>query len=401
VKLLFSFLLPGAILGAAALAVNAPQFFPSSFAAFLHFLPGVVLTAGVGLALLFRRGRAVLAFAALVIVYEVLQRFGPDAAASGAARFACDATALLLPLNLAAIAVSRERSVLSAHGFWWLAAIVAQPALVALLWLTYHPGLATALEHVWRPRLAGGLHVSQPAQLAFVVGLAVTAVAWLWRRAAAENALVWALLAGFLACENAAAPTASSAYLSAGALVLLVAVIEGAFSLAYRDPLTGLPTRRALDDALARMHGTYAVAMADIDHFKAINDRHGHDVGDQVLRMVASRLAAAPRARAFRYGGEEFALLFAGTARAEALTVLESLRREVAEARFTLRGEDRPKKKPKQPQRPVQAAVQIAVTISIGAAEGGGRGARPEAALRAADQALYRAKRAGRNRVVG
>src|SRR2546421_12493897 len=82
--------------------------------------------------------------------------------------------------------------------------------------------------------------------------------------------------------------------------------------MAYQDSLTQLPARRALNEALLRLGSQYTVGMVDVDHFKRINDSHGHDVGDQVLKMVAARLAqVGGGGRAYRYGGEEFAVIFA------------------------------------------------------------------------------------------
>src|SRR5439155_477780 len=79
--------------------------------------------------------------------------------------------------------------------------------------------------------------------------------------------------------------------LATGALILIVAVVEASYHMAYQDSLTGLPARRALNEALLRLGGHYTVAMLDVDHFKRINDHHGHDVGDQVLKMIAAKLA--------------------------------------------------------------------------------------------------------------
>lgn len=81
--------------------------------------------------------------------------------------------------------------------------------------------------------------------------------------------------------------------------------------MAYQDELTSLPGRRALKEYLLKLGSEYTIAMFDIDHFKKFNDTHGHDVGDQVLRMVASKLATVSgRGKSFRYGGEEFTLVF-------------------------------------------------------------------------------------------
>jgi diguanylate cyclase (GGDEF)-like protein len=177
-------------------------------------------------------------------------------------------------------------------------------------------------------------------------------------------------------------------------------VVEGSHALAFRDALTGLPSRRAFDDALRRLDGPCAIAMADVDHFKSVNDRHGHDVGDQVLRMVARVLEDVGHGgRAFRYGGEEFALLFPAKTAADCAGALEERRAAVEAASFTLRAPDRPRKKPKQPARR-GSPNRLAVTISIGVAERTATDVPPDAVVQAADDALYRAKEAGRNRVV-
>jgi diguanylate cyclase (GGDEF)-like protein len=155
----------------------------------------------------------------------------------------------------------------------------------------------------------------------------------------------------------------------------------------------------AFEEALSTLSGRYAIAMVDIDYFKKVNDDYGHDVGDQVLRFIATRVAGTDGARAFRFGGEEFALIFPNTSRGEALSALEEKRREIANDPFALRGDDRPKKRPKRVEPRSVGPQRLTIKVSAGVAEQGGRLLKPEEVLRAADEALYRAKRAGRNRV--
>ena len=213
-----------------------------------------------------------------------------------------------------------------------------------------------------------------------------------------------ALAASLLALgHGGSAPGAQSTYyLAVAGLALGVSLVENAFALAFEDGLTGLPARRSLDEALLHLGSTYAIAMVDLDHFKKLNDRHGHEVGDQVLQMVAGRLARiGGGGRAFRYGGEEFSVLFRGKSAAAAKPHLEALRRAVAEAAFTVRSPARPRKKPKtgRAKSTHRGTKKVRVTISIGLAERGARHRRPEQVMKAADKALYRSKRAGRNRV--
>ena len=207
-----------------------------------------------------------------------------------------------------------------------------------------------------------------------------------------------------LALSFSTDPGSVNLVLIAAVLTLGLSVMETSYAMAYKDDLTGLPSRRALMRDLDGISGTYSAAMVDVDHFKKFNDRYGHDVGDQVLRMVAARLAkASGGGRAYRYGGEEFTLLFPGKTLQEILPHLKEARRSVEEAVFTLRSWRRPRKKPVDPGAwrgaRKQGPKRLSVTVSIGVADSTGKDPSPEAVLKKADQALYRAKKAGRNRV--
>lgn len=196
------------------------------------------------------------------------------------------------------------------------------------------------------------------------------------------------------------------ALMSTAALTALcISLAHEGFHMAFRDELTGLPGRRALNERLQRMGRVYTLAMADVDNFKAFNDTHGHDVGDQVLRMVAAQLRRVPGGgRAYRYGGEEFTLVFPGKTAAESMPHLESVRRSIEAYQMRLR--DKPVR-PKADQiglrrrggRDVRNARPLRVTVSIGVAERSDALRAPEAVIKAADQALYKAKDEGRNLV--
>lgn len=196
------------------------------------------------------------------------------------------------------------------------------------------------------------------------------------------------------------------ALMSATSLTALcISLAHEGFHMAFRDELTGLPGRRALNERLQRMGRVYALAMADVDHFKAFNDTHGHDVGDQVLRMVAAQLRRVPGGgQAYRYGGEEFTLVFPGKTAAQAMPHLEAVRRAIEAYQMRLR--DKPAR-PKADQigerrrggRGGRASRPLRVTVSIGVAERGDALRAPDAVIKAADLALYKAKDGGRNQV--
>src|SRR5205807_420334 len=162
------------------------------------------------------------------------------------------------------------------------------------------------------------------------------------------------------------------------------------------------PGRRALEERLRSLGERYAIAMIDVDHFKQFNDTHGHNVGDQVLKLVGARLSqVGGGGTAYRYGGEEFSVVFPDRDLAQALPKLEALRGAIERYRMAIRGEDRPKKAAEGSRlRGAGAPEQmLSVTVSIGAAGPAESAPTPHHVIKAADEALYRAKKAGRNRV--
>ena len=169
--------------------------------------------------------------------------------------------------------------------------------------------------------------------------------------------------------------------------------VQMSMELAITDPLTGLYNRRYMEShvtslveqALARGK-PLALLVVDIDYFKAVNDAHGHDAGDDVLREFATRVKKSIRGidLACRYGGEEFVIVMPETDMAVAAIVAERIRRRIAGEPFSIRS----------------GAAALDVTISIGLAALAGVEDTPAHILKRADQALYRAKRDGRNRVV-
>ncbi|WP_255437512.1 GGDEF domain-containing protein [Comamonas flocculans] len=170
----------------------------------------------------------------------------------------------------------------------------------------------------------------------------------------------------------------------------LASAVRHIHALATRDELTGLPNRRYMQEALRvaclsaqRSRRPLLLAQLDLDHFKQINDTHGHAVGDQVLKAFAAAAQKSLRASDVlaRWGGEEFVLMLVDTTPEQGRRLLERLRAAVADAALTLEG-----------------GVRVAVTVSIGVALLGGDEA-CGALLKRSDDALYRAKRLGRDRI--
>lgn len=166
--------------------------------------------------------------------------------------------------------------------------------------------------------------------------------------------------------------------------------LEAAERGAKIDVLTGLPNRRYFDEVLAierprrRANDSLGILMIDIDHFKILNDRFGHSTGDHVLRAVAGAIAQGVRAEdtPARYGGEEFAVLLRRTSAEQAIEVAERIRRSVVQL------------------HPASLGIDEPVTVSVGVAVAGPEQVAIPGLVERADQALYRAKRLGRDRVV-
>ena len=184
-------------------------------------------------------------------------------------------------------------------------------------------------------------------------------------------------------------------------MIILISMIDASFILAYIDELTGIPARRSLDETLLNIPKRIAIAMLDIDHFKKFNDKYGHKTGDQVLRMVGSRLSRAPgNPKVYRYGGEEFTAIFKGKTAKEAFDYMEEFRKILAESDFIIREKDR-KKHTEEDRGKVkrQKKETTKVTVSIGIAEKSSFLNKGDKIIKAADKALYSAKRTGRNKV--
>ncbi len=385
------YLLPGGVLLLAATIVPSLAAFRDSLPALLPVYFYVVFGGGILLAWRFDRSRLVLALLVLALADRALLHGTPSMSR---------AVAFLLPLDLAALSWVSERGLLTPRGQVKLMVLLLQALGVALLSRPELSAAATWLDYAFvESDWLRALGLPQVAVLAFVLAGALVALRFVRHPTALESGSAWALAAALLALLARPAGPAPTIYFTTAALILVVSLVETSHRMAYGDELTGLPGRRALDEALLKLRGRYAIAMVDIDHFKRFNDEHGHDVGDQLLRMVGGRLAdVGGGGKAYRYGGEEFAVLFPGKSVEEAVPYLEALRVRIAVSAFTVRGRRRPRGKPEKP-RASAGRKRVSVTISIGGAEAGRQYPTPERVIEAADAALYRAKKAGRNRL--
>ncbi len=384
---------------AAILLQRVPTLWPIAFA-LVPVYPWTVYVSGFVLGWRFGRGRLVLSLLVLLAADQTLLAWAPaHSYPLGASRAVYDVVALLLPLNVVALAWVPERGLLTVPARLMALAV----ALEALLVFGFnHPRMAPLTAWIDYPFIDAPLGATpQLGLLVFLAGLGVLGLRFLRRPMPTEAGAVWAVVAALVGISAGGGGIASSISFATGGLVLIVSFIETSHGMAYSDDLTGLPARRALNEALTGLTGTFTIAMVDIDHFKRFNDQYGHDVGDQLLRMVGATLSrVGGGGQPYRYGGEEFAVVFDGFTAAQATPHLEALRQTIEVTSFTLRGADRPRRKPETPRPSDEAPrARVSVTVSIGIAEAERGRWTPDEVIRAADEALYRAKHAGRNRI--
>jgi diguanylate cyclase (GGDEF)-like protein len=395
-KRIFSKLIPEVlILGAAASLLTLPALRSTATGAVAVF-PFAVLAAALLLGWRFNRSRLVFAIALLALAEYLLLR-GFETPRD---RVYFHALTFLLPINLALVALLPERGTLTPAGLVRWVLLGVQVMIVVFLAQSFPEKVLGFLTAKLLPaRWTTWTPLRQPAIFAFLAIVVLLAMAW-WREPQSPvRGYFYSLIAVFAALSWPSAGPGQEIWLATAGLILVIAVIEASYMMAYRDGLTELPSRRAMNEALPRLSGQFTVAMVDVDHFKRFNDTYGHDAGDHVLRLVAARLAqASGGGTAYRYGGEEFALVFPGKGQDECVPHLEELRETVETSKFTMRRRFRPRVKPKNDKgRKTRAAIQI--TVSIGVAERNHRHTSPDQVVQAADKALYRAKEAGRNRV--
>nr|WP_243434878.1 MULTISPECIES: GGDEF domain-containing protein [unclassified Pseudomonas] len=380
------------------------EFFISLF----NVLPTLLLLLGGGLCMVYGRQRQLFMLGVVYIAYFLLDTqvdyYRAQHATRPDAALVFHLCCVLLPLLYGMYGIWQERMQplqdLLARGVVLL--IVA--AVATALAQRFPQGLAELLSDVYWPSLHGRwMSLAQLSYFGFVLAFIALVAAYVRQPRPLHAAqlvgllgLLWMLPKVFIL------PHALTVMTSLVMLNLACAVAHEAYQMAFRDELTGLPGRRALNERFERLGQQYVLAMVDVDHFKKFNDSHGHDVGDQVLRMVASQLRrTGGGGKAYRYGGEEFTLVFAGKSVEQCLPHLDAVRQSIEGYAMQLRDRGNRPKDDRQGRgrRSGREAQSVSVTISVGVAERDGERRNPEEVIKGADQALYSAKSGGRNRV--
>jgi diguanylate cyclase (GGDEF)-like protein len=399
-----NFTLPLLILGATFLLASYAPELPEFFVVLKIYAPYFTLGVGLLVALAFKRGRAFFAILSLLTAYTCCRLFFADTLPTDfMSRTVYGALCLFVPVNLLFLIGVHERGAINIYGGRRLAALLILIGIAAAVIFGEYTAVT---DFMYRP-LVDRLPVSaamipQAGVVAMVASLILGVILAVIRGGLIEAALAVSIAAFAAACSVVATSDMFLWFTAAG-MIVAVAVLQDSHRMAFRDELTGLPGRRALNESLMALDGNYTIAMLDVDHLKAFNDKWGHDVGDQVLKLVASRIQrVGGGGKAYRYGGEEFTVVFPGKRLTDALARLDALRRNIEGYKLRIRSRPRPAQgvgaSASQAESPL-FNEWISVTVSAGIAERAERQMTPEDVIRAADQALYRAKSAGRNRV--
>lgn len=370
-----------------------------------YFVPYLFLLPAAGLAWRFNRSRAF--FISLLFACSHFLLNGPAITIFGG-EFGAEKLApriflsYLIPFNIILLTALTERGIFTKHGLARFSIFISQAILVTSL-LYWNEVLI--LELLSQPLFPENfIKIEQVSHGAIIISsiAAIYLFANLVQTPSSLAACKIGLLALFiLVLLNLQQPLSGIVLFSAAGILIILALIQDSYFMAYHDQLTSLPGRRALDEQLLKLGGKYVLVMADIDKFKKFNDRFGHDVGDQVLRFIAAKLESITGGgKVYRYGGEEFTILFPGKTIWDVETHLQNVHELIADSRFYVRDPGRPKDAPEDTTQFLKRKKRkVKITVSMGVAEKSDAHAVPADVMKQADKALYRAKEKGRNRI--
>ena len=405
----FSHFLPSLLLLLAGLSAAYVKDLSVFFTSLFNVLPTLVLLLGGAYCAVYRRQRELFLMVTVYVAYFLLDTqtdfYRDNGRVREDAAVVFHLCCLLLPLLFSIYALWQEKTHLFRDFVARCAVLLAVGSVALALEQSFPQALLGWLAEIRWPMLHGAwMSLIQLSYPMFLIGfLTLAAQYWYQPRPLHAAQLVGLLGMFWMLPQTFILPFTLNIMCSQVMLMIAAGVAHEAYQMAFRDELTGLPGRRALNERMQRLGRNYVLAMSDVDHFKRFNDTHGHDVGDQVLRLVASRLSKVTGGgRAYRYGGEEFALVFAGKTAEECVPHVEAVREVIANYVMHLRDQSsRPQDDTSGRQRRAgNSGGTVSVTISIGVAERQVDHRNPEAVLKSADQALYSAKGAGRNCVM-
>ncbi len=377
------------------LAMGAPVSFQKLRVVFIT-LPYILAFFALVLSVWFQHSRVFYAIAIILFTMSVI-----SSESSLNQRALINGISLLIPVCFTILAVVEERGIISKSGIIKGLVFIILTGFIMVDAGTVHPGLAGLKPYRFVLEEKGIIGIPGLSVFLFIICLCILLVRFLFFSSMMDMAFTGSALGCFIILHFSDYPDILSVFFSAVFLIFIVALFEASYSLAFHDTLTGILSRRAMEQEILRLGSKYTIAMVDIDYFKRVNDTYGHQVGDDVLKMVASLIDKnVYGGKVFRYGGEEFAVIFSRKSAKEVVNQLDRLRMNIEKRPLIIRGADRPKKKPKRKSTRQKGTGRVRITVSIGVAEKTDNMQSALEVIEAADKSLYKAKRNGRNCVV-
>ena len=306
---------------------------------------------------------------------------------------------LVMPIAFILLAIVEERGITTKHGLIKGLVLISMVLIVLVDAGSKNPFLAKLKS---APFIFGSTdniqRIPSLSVFLFVLCLCIMLISFLIKSTIMDMAFTGVAMGCFVILHFTDYPDILSIFYSAVFLIFIIALFEASYSFAYRDTLTGLLSRRAMEQEILRLGSKYTVAILDIDHFKKVNDTYGHSVGDDVLKMIAATIDSKVQGgKAFRYGGEEFVIIYPKKSARDVSKQLDDLRISIEKRPLVLRSSNRPKEKPKVKPYRKRNAGMVRVTVSVGIADKKKEMTSAVEVIEAADKALYQAKRNGRN----
>lgn len=397
-------IVPIALLVISAVLLDRVRGLAPAYLSLVDWLPYGTLGVALVLSAWFNQSRLFTATLGMLVIYHFIRTALQVSLTDPRALLIYTLISVTAPLILLLLLLLPERGLRNRYGAVMAGTvpILTAGAALAVVYLPARAADFISLYFAIKPH--GGYVLSVNASAAFAVMLLLG----LWRLCRQDSeylsALVASLLFVFMTLALFDQVKISAVMLGMAGVNMVISMLRSSYDMAYRDELTGLPGRRALNERLKGLGSRYVIAMSDVDHFKKFNDTYGHDTGDEVLKMVARQIGAVQGGgTAYRFGGEEFCIVFAGKDTDECEAHLEMVRNAVENYRMAVR-DSKHRKVPGKVARERRGrrtssrdGRSVSVTISIGAAQPDKNRQSVEKVLKAADTALYRAKKNGRN----
>ena len=381
------------LLGCYFLIKKIPSFTPPVMLV-IQYSSYVILGLGIILSIRFNQGRVFLIILLLTLSQLFLNYYSElSISITTYSQVLYPLMCMLIPLNIVIISHLKEKGIFSLWGKIRISLILIELFVIYKIAMSNNSSIQKVLNYQFINLPLEKTIMNQTALLIFFFTLIFLIIKAYVKNSVFEVRLVGVIISIFTALFFINDKISFSIFLSAAGLMLIISIIEDSYSMAYLDELTGIPSRRALRENLMKLGNKYVIAMIDIDFFKKFNDKYGHDVGDDVLKLVASNLVQVTGGgKAFRYGGEEFTILFPGKSINDVIPHLENLREQVSKSGYTRKPSKAQSSKSKR-----ENSSQLFVNISIGVCEKNSKYKDPNDVIKGADKALYRAKKKGRN----